>query len=129
MNNLKVVLIFLVLLSLTACAQNLYVWNDYDSTLYEYYKNPTERAKFIEALEEAILKAEESGRVPPGIYAEYGYAQYEEGNFTDAITYFQKEYDKWPESRILMQKMIRNAKSLGERAGEASPPEDNNSEE
>ncbi len=129
MNNLKIVLIFSVLFSLTACAQNLYVWNDYDNNLYAYYQNPTERAKFIEELQETILKAEESGRVPPGIYAEYGYAQYEEGNFADAITYFQKEYDMWPESRILMQKMIRNAKTLGERAEKASPPEDHNLDE
>ncbi|UCD85614.1 MAG: DUF4810 domain-containing protein [Deltaproteobacteria bacterium] len=128
---MRIILIFLVLVTFTlpACAQNLYVWNNYDNTLYEYYKNPTERAKFIEALEETILKAEESGRVPPGIYAEYGYAQYEEGNFTEAVAYFQKEYDKWPESRILMAKMIRNAKFLSERARESLPPEDNKSEE
>lgn len=129
MNNLKIVLIFSVPISLTACAQNLYVWNDYDNNLYAYYRNPTERAKFVEELEETILKAEESGRVPPGIYAEYGYTQYEEGNFTDAITYFQKEYDMWPESRILMQKMIRNAKTLGERPEKASPPEDHSLKE
>jgi len=49
--------------------------------------------------------------VPPGIYAEYGFALYEKGNFPDAIKFFKLESDKWPESRVLMAKMIRNAET------------------
>ena len=35
---------------------------------------------------------------------------YETGNISEAIINFEKEKAKWPESKILMEKMIRNAK-------------------
>jgi hypothetical protein len=44
--------------------------------------------------------------VPPGIYAEYGFVMYEEGNNQQAVFYYQKEADKWPESRAFMTKLI-----------------------
>ncbi len=97
----------------------MYHWNAYDETLYRHYKNPQEREAFVESLKETMLEAEQEGRkMPPGIYAEYGYALYEEGQPQQAVVYFQKERDKWPESRFLMEKMIRNAEK---RAGQAPP--------
>jgi hypothetical protein len=87
-----------------------YAWGSYDDTLYSHYKNPQEREKFVENLKKVLLESEQDGRkVPPGINAEYGYALYEEGQYTEAVVYFQKERDLWPESRVLMEKMIRNA--------------------
>ena len=90
-------------------APQKYAWNSYDSTLYGYYKNPVEKEKYMERLKIIILKAEQVKKVPPGIYAEYGYMFYESKNFADAIVYFKKEYDLWPESRMFMQKMIDNS--------------------
>ncbi len=64
----------------------------------------------MEDLKTVVLQAEQAGkRVPPGVYAEYGYALYEEGQYGPAIEYFKKEHEQWPESRVLMEKMIRNA--------------------
>lgn len=103
--------VMLLVMMCAGCTSNLYTWKSYDSNLYSYYKNPVEREKFIENLKMIIQAGEETGKVPPGIYAEYGYMLFESGKFTEAIVYFQKEYDKWPESHILMEKMIRNAKS------------------
>ena len=100
--------------------RTLYHWNGYDDSVYRHYKNPQDREAWVEALKIAVLEAEQQGRkVPPGLYAEFGYALYEEGAFPQAITYFQKEREKWPESRVLMDKMIRNAER---RAGQPSPP-------
>jgi hypothetical protein len=90
-----------------------YAWNDYDNKLYQHYKNPAEYDQFIEHLEEVIIDGEEDGKVPPAIYAEYGFALYEKGNFQEAAKYFKLENDKWPESRVLMSKMIQNTQMRG----------------
>jgi hypothetical protein len=97
----------------------MYHWKGYDTRLYKHYKSPQDRESWVEGLRTAILEAETSGlKVPPGLYAEYGYALYEEARFPDAISYFRKEHEKWPESRPFMEKMIRNAER---RAGGPQP--------
>jgi hypothetical protein len=84
----------------------MYYWGSYSSNLNAYYKNPGERDKFIERLEKDIQKAEEKNKVPPGIYAEYGFMMLETGATDQALVYFAKERDKWPESNILMSRLI-----------------------
>jgi hypothetical protein len=96
----------------SGCAQKsaLYHWGPYDDTLYAHYKHPDDREAFVAGLKTMILEAEQRGeKVPPGGYAEYGYALYEEGQYPLAVTNFKKERELWPESRVLMEKMIRNA--------------------
>jgi hypothetical protein len=111
-------------LALSACAQRsgqLYRWGGYDAALYSHYKKPQERQEFVERLKKVILEAEQGGeKVPPGCYAEYGYALLEEGQHRAAISYFQKERDLWPESRAFMEKMIRNAERLEGKGSGAS---------
>ena len=108
----------LPLIFVTGCAQTHYSWNGYDQALYDHYNSPGEREKYNETLKVIILKAEESGKIPPGLYAEYGYTFYEVGNFQQAVQYFQREADLWPEARFFMNKMIRNANTQGKRASE-----------
>lgn len=96
-----------------------YSWNEYDQKLYQHYKNPAEIDQFIADLKEVIEEGEEDGKVPPGIYAEYGFVLYEQGKYKEAVKYFSIENDKWPESRVLMAKMIQNAQR---RAKQAVPP-------
>jgi hypothetical protein len=108
------------LLLVSGCVrQNLYHWGRYDDTLYRHYKKPAEREAFVEGLRTTILDADERGlRVPPGICAEYGYALYEEGRLPEAISFFQREKAQWPESQVLMDKMVRNAElRAGKKAG------------
>jgi len=95
------------------CAPPRYAWNNYDYKLYQHYKNPAEYDQFVENLKEIIEDGEETGKVPPGIYAEYGFALYEKGNYQEAVKYFKLENDKWPESHVLMAKMIQNAQMRG----------------
>jgi hypothetical protein len=54
----------------------------------------------------------EGGKMPPGVYAEYGYALVEDGRFGESVTYFQKEKETWPESAVIMDKMARNVARL-----------------
>lgn len=108
---------------LQACAtrQTHYEWGNYDDALYTSYKNPQDRQAFVASLKTIILESERTrGKAPPGIYAEYGYALYEEGSAAEAIVYFKKERDAWPESRVFMEKMISNAQR--QPPAPASPP-------
>jgi len=111
MSRVYVVVFLLLAFLFSGCASTKYKWHNYDGVLYQHYKNPHDNEEFIEHLNEIIREGESSGKVPPGIYAEYGYAMYERGQYDEAIKYYQKEYDKWPESRTLMTKMIANAKN------------------
>ncbi len=123
MKNINYFLVCAVILMMTGCVQTKYAWHNYDQNLYDHYKNPAEYDQFVESLKEVIEDGESEGKVPPGIYAEYGYVLYEKGNFPEAINYFKKEQDKWPESKVLMAKMINNAQkrsTQGEKKKEAS---------
>lgn len=112
----KKLLVVIPLLLLTGCATQKYAWNGYDDSLYAYYKHPENKQKYIEHLNEIILNAEHANaKVPPGIYAEYGYMFYEGHDYSQAITCFQKEHDSWPESAFFMEKMIRDAKTMLEK--------------
>jgi hypothetical protein len=104
----------ITLISITGCATNkmLYEWGKYENSLYSYYKSPGEIDSYIKGLEETIAKAEEKNKVPPGLYAEYGFIQYELKNYSVAIDYFNKEKALWPESIPFMDKMINNAQKM-----------------
>ncbi len=102
-------------LAASGCAGKVstYRWGNYDEALYAHYKSPQNRQAYVASLKTIILAAQREGKtVPPGIYAEYGYALYEEGNAPEAIRYFERERDTWPESRVFMEKMIGNARRL-----------------
>ena len=93
-----------------ACAHQLYQWGDYDKALYDHYKQPQDRVTYVERLQQVIQEARsQGGTAPPGVQAEYGQALWETGNATGAIEWFKRESADWPESRVLMEKMIRNA--------------------
>ena len=105
------------------CAQQrpMYHWAGYDGRLYQHYRHPQDQEAWAVSMREVVLAAEREGRtVPPGIYAEYGYALFEEGDHASAIAYFEKERDLRPESRALMDKMIENAQR--QRALRSAPP-------
>lgn len=117
--------VFAVSVCLTAasgCVSTRYSWNDYDQKLYHHYKDPVKYDEFCAQLKEIIEDGEESGRVPPGLYAEYGFTQYEKGDFKASCKYFKLESDKWPESRALMAKMISNAELRDKSSKKQSQP-------
>jgi len=93
--------------------RQLYAWNGYDAALYAQARAPQDNEKYLERLKQIIERAETSrDKVPPGIYAEYGYALFTNGQLEDAIAYYARERDTWPESRVFMEKMIRNTQRL-----------------
>jgi hypothetical protein len=100
---------------IAGCASTKYAWNGYDNALYRHYKNPAENDMFMAKLKKIVDLGEKEGKVPPGIYAEYGYVLYENKQYDQALVYFTKEYEKWPESRVLMQRMIDTSKTMIEK--------------
>ena len=112
-------LLLLAALAATAAAgcapRTAYLWGDYDSVLYANYANPQNSERYLERLGQIVQKAEvEKDRMPPGLYAEYGYALFEAGRLDEAITYYKREREEWEESRVFMDKMIRNTQRLKE---------------
>ena len=98
--------------SLAGCVTNhqRYDWGSYDPSLYAYYKDPTKEAALAESLAAVISTADSNhALVPPGIYAEYGYLQLQEGKNLAAVELFKQEEAHWPESKIFMDRMIKVA--------------------
>jgi hypothetical protein len=98
--------------SLTGCVTNhqRYGWGSYDPSLYAYYKDPAKEAAFAESLAAIISTADSNhAQVPPGIYAEYGYLQLQEGKNLAAVELFKQEESHWPESKVFMDRMIKVA--------------------
>lgn len=109
--RLSLVVSFLAMSVLSGCvAQNKYYWGGYEASLYSYYKDPAKIAALSASLDETIRTSEKTNKiVPPGVYAEYGYILHQQGRSKEAVPYFEKEKNKWPESTHLMDSMIQMA--------------------
>jgi hypothetical protein len=86
----------------------IYEWGNYEGALYGLMKDPVKLEKYGQSLQKQIQDGEASGKVPPGIYAEYGYVLMVSKQPKDATHYFEKEKQHWPESTRFMDKMILN---------------------
>jgi len=92
---------------LTSCAApSRFEWGNYEAGLYTYAKRPDQKATYRRALEEAIRKGRATNRVAPGLLAELGYLQLEDGNIPGAIALFEEEKVLFPESKNLMNDVI-----------------------
>lgn len=103
--------------ALAGCGpENLYTWGTYDAAMYKYAQDDTTQADFQAALLKVIEDNEGAGkRMPPGIYAEYGYQLLEQHRTGDAIAFFEREKATWADSAGFMDTMIayaRGGKSL-----------------
>jgi hypothetical protein len=87
-----------------------YQWGSYDPSLYDYYKNPAKVGELSASLQAVIDAANKShATVPPGIYAEFGYLQMQQGKNQNAVDLFKEEEHHWPESKVFMERMIKVA--------------------
>lgn len=95
---------------ISGCAsQPGYKWGQYEQSLYNYYANPAKVAELSNSLFNDIEEAERKQRVPPGLYAEYGYLMLETGMPRKAAFYFNKEKSLWPESTHFMNTLLQAA--------------------
>ncbi len=100
-----------VLLAGGCVQERLYAWGNYDTAMYRYVRDEAEKPAFQEALLHVIESNEAKGkRMPPGIYAEYGYQLLEQNRVEDAVSFFEKEKRTWAESTAFMDTMIAYAR-------------------
>jgi hypothetical protein len=109
---MRILLIFGMAILLTACVAKpkMYYWGDYAETLYAYKAEPSAKtlAEHYSSIHDIFTKSQQYGlRVPPGVYAEYATLLMKENKPLEALEYFQKEKDTYPESRVLMDRMIK----------------------
>ena len=107
-------------LTLAGCAApSLYEWGTYERGLtHQYIDNDPEQARA--EIERTVSQVEhgEPRRVPPGLYADYGFLLYQRGDYAHAIDCFQREATLFPESAALMTKLVEKTK---ERQGGGTP--------
>ena len=104
-----VVLAVVAVSALGGCAPRLYHWGQYEDSLHTRVTDasPEGRQKAFRMLEQTIQGAEQAGqRVPPGVYADYGYLLYQGNRPDDAVRYLRKEAELYPEAKPLMDSVI-----------------------
>ena len=116
--NRKCSLCFFILVFLAGCApQEIFYWGDYSTTLYDYKKNPDEKtlAAHKKSLIDIIaVSPQKNRRIPPGVYAEYGFLLIKDGKEGEGLQYFEKEITLYPESKIFIQR-LRDEMSRGKK--------------
>lgn len=108
---------------MTGCVPpGLYHWGDYETSLFErYVENNTQHTDTY--LTQTLLEAERQHRkVPPGVYADYGFLLYTRGDKAGAIKNFQKERALYPESLALMNKLIERIQQKEKSAAVVGTP-------
>lgn len=89
----------------TACSTKYENYNldGYSESFYSFEKS-VNFDEITEKLDQIIENNE--NRVPPGIYAQYGYIFSRKNESARAIEYFQKEMELYPESSVFMKRLI-----------------------
>jgi hypothetical protein len=94
---------------LSGCASGpepLYYWGSYEAQVYAQLKGESQEAQ-IAALERDIEKINASGKVaPPGFYAHLGMLYAETGHDGRAMTCFEAEKTRFPESAAFMDFLL-----------------------
>ena len=89
----------------------MYSWGSYEPMVYAMYAAPDNATADIQIikLEEDIQKARaKAQKLPPGFYAHLGYLYFQQGNTELAKRAFETEKSAFPESAVLMDRMIAN---------------------
>lgn len=87
----------------------LYQWGGYEYKLYAGYKDQTKMEELRVALEAHVAATDKSGqKMAPGLYAELGTLYLQSGDSVKARGMYSRERDAWPESKGLMDAMIKN---------------------
>ncbi|EPF91795.1 hypothetical protein GCM10025882_11020 [Acinetobacter gyllenbergii] len=109
----------LISIGLVGCAagpQPLYSWGSYTQQTYLMYNQPekaTPSAQIIK-LEAEIEKAKAKNlAVPPGLYAHLGWLSLQVNNAQKAVEYFQLERQVYPESTVLMNRLLQKMNANG----------------
>ena len=90
--------------------KSLYSWYNYEDATYQYNKKRTDelKVKMMDQYLKLIQKQKGSRKaVPPGLYAEYGYALYMGGKKEEGLNYLKQEMKLYPESETYISRIIK----------------------
>ncbi len=95
---------------LSGCAagtSGLYDWGDYEDALQAQFL-AHDPAAALAAYQETFVALQQNGdaRVPPGLFADYGFLLYLRGDYAGARVSFAREKQLFPESAALMDRLI-----------------------
>ncbi|HLP24784.1 MAG TPA: DUF4810 domain-containing protein [Acidobacteriota bacterium] len=91
-------------------ARPLYYWGNYEGSLYQAYSHPEKMPaeEQIAKLQEDLTKAAAAGlKTNPGLHAQLGYAYLHVGKPEEARKEFETEKVLFPESAVLMDRLIQ----------------------
>ena len=98
----------------SGCATpTLYSWGHYEELVYVSYAQPGKVSPEmqVEKLEEDYQKARANNkRMHPGFHAHLGYLYFQLGKVDQALQEFATEKAEFPESAVLMDRLISNLK-------------------
>lgn len=119
---MKKTLILLVALSsvaLSGCAPgSRWTWNNYQEHLYDYYAQKLSDAEYVEFLLQAEKDSQNGNtKLAPGLYAEIGTLYLRMGQEKEAVGYYQKEAEAWPEAKPFMDALIKGLAQRNQKAG------------
>ena len=109
----KLILLGAVIGLFASCSTStkaLYSWYDYEDATYQYSKKRTDElyVKMMEHYLKLIQKQNGTRKVvPPGLYAEYGYALYMGGKKEEGLDFLKQEIKLYPESETYISRIIK----------------------
>lgn len=112
MKKIGLILAALCSMTLVGCVsapKSLYSWGQYPQQTYLMLSVPekTSQQEQIAQLEKDIEKAKaKNATVPPGLYAHLGLLNLNINNGPRAIQYFELERQTYPESTVLMDRLL-----------------------
>ena len=124
-HKLSIVLV-LSLLLVAGCATTApttYYWGRYEKLLHDMYVSPGKATPEvqIEKLSADIQRAEQLGKpVPPGVYAHLGFMYSMQGNQPAAEAAFESEMSLHPDSKVMLQGMLKRANGANLSSQESS---------
>lgn len=91
-------------------ARPLYYWGNYEGSLYQAYNHPEKMPpeEQIAKLQEDLSKGAAAGlKANPGLHAQLGYLYLHKGDVESARKEFETEKALFPESAVLMDRLIQ----------------------
>ncbi|MBI3867569.1 MAG: DUF4810 domain-containing protein [Verrucomicrobia bacterium] len=107
------VLLAAVLLGGCAADKSIYSWGGYEEHVYRMYSKPDKATPEIQikAMEEDYEKARSKNKpMHPGFHAHLGYLYYQTGKMDQARKQFETEKAGFPESAVLMDRLLAKLK-------------------
>lgn len=103
--------VLLALLAGCTAPSSLYLWDHYEPLVYATYAKPgaVPPERQIDLLEQDYQKARAANKpVPPGFHAHLGYLYAQIGRIDQARQAFETEKASFPESAVLMDRLLAN---------------------